>query len=55
MGKIMFLIGILAGLLVYFWDIIAGKEEIILGARSWAALCAAGILIILGLVFWKKK
>jgi hypothetical protein len=54
MGKLILVFGILMGLFVYFWDILAGKGEIILGARSWAALCAAGVLVVLGVVFWKK-
>lgn len=54
MGKLIFVSGILMGLFVYFWDIIAGKEVIILGARSWTALCVAGAAVILGLVFWRK-
>ncbi len=54
MGKLIFVFGILMGLFVYFWDIIAGKGEIVLGARSWAALCVAGVVVILGVVFWKK-
>ena len=54
MGKLIFVFGILMGLFVYFWDIIAGKGEIVLGARSWTALFISGIIVVLGAIFWKK-
>ncbi len=54
MGKLIFVFGLLTGLFVYFWDIIAGKGEILLGARSWTALILSGVVIIIGVYTWKK-
>ncbi len=54
MGKLIFVFGLLTGLFVYFWDIIAGKGEILLGARSWTALALSGVVIIIGVYTWKK-
>ncbi len=54
MGKLIFVLGVLMGLMVYFWDIIAGEGEIILGPKSIAALCVSGVVVVLGIVFWRK-
>ncbi len=54
MGKLVFAAGVLMGLLVYFYDLIMGKGEIILGPKSWTALVLAGVLVVAGIATWKK-
>ncbi len=54
MGKLVFVAGVLMGLFVYFYDLLAGKGEIILGPKSWTALGLAGVLAVIGIVCWKK-
>ncbi len=55
MGKILFVIGLLGAVFTILYDKIAKGEEIIFGPKSYTALVICGILIILGLVFWKKR
>ena len=55
MGKFIFVIGVLGIALTLAYDRLAGKPEVILGPRSHIALAVCGILVILGLIFWKSR
>ena len=55
MGKILFVLGLLGAVFNFLYDKIVGKPEIIFGPKSYTAFVICGILIILGLVFWKKR
>lgn len=55
MGKILFVIGLLGIVFVSVYDKIVGKPEVIFGPRSYAVLAVGAVLVIIGLVFWKKK
>lgn len=55
MGKILFVIGLLGAVFTILYDKIVKGEEIIFGPKSYTAFVICGILIILGLVFWKKR
>ncbi len=54
MGKILFLIGLLGTVFTVLYDKVVKGEQIVFGPKSYTTLAVCGILIILGLVFWKK-
>ncbi len=54
MGKILFVIGLLGAAFTVVYDKIVGKPEVIFGPKSGMALAVCGLLVILGLIFWRK-
>ena len=54
MGKILFVVGLLGIGFTVSYDKIVGKEEIIFGPKSYTALVLGAVMVILGLVYWKK-
>ena len=54
MGKILFVIGLLGIAFAGLYDKIVGKQEIIFGPRSYAVFGVGAVLVIIGLIFWKK-
>ncbi len=54
MGKILFLIGLLGIAFTVLYDKIVKGEQIVFGPKSCTAIAVCGILIVLGLVFWKR-
>ncbi len=54
MGKILFVVGLLGIGFTVLYDKIVGKEEIIFGPKSYTALVLGAVMVILGLVLWKK-
>lgn len=54
MGKILFVVGLLGIGFIVLYDKIVGKEEIIFGPKSCTALVLGAVMVIFGLVCWKK-
>jgi hypothetical protein len=54
MGKILFVIGLLGIAFAGLYDKIVGKPEIIFGPRSYAVFGVGAVLVIIGLISWKK-
>ena len=54
MGKILFVAGLFGMVFTVLYDKIVGKPEIIFGPKSYIALGVTGLLVLLGLIFWKK-
>ncbi len=55
MGKILFVAGLFGMVFTVLYDKIVGKPEIIFGPKSYIALGVTGLLVLLGLIFWKDK
>ena len=55
MGKILFVVGLFGIVFTVLYDKIVGKPEIIFGPKSYTALGVTGLLVLLGLIFWKDK
>ena len=53
-GKILFVVGLLGIGFTVLYDKIVGKEEIIFGPKSYTALVLGAVMVIFGLVLWKK-
>lgn len=47
--------GIFVVVFSYFFDLIVGREEIILGPKSYTAIAVGVLLIIIGLALPRKK
>ena len=54
MGKILFVVGLLGIAFTVSYDKIVGKEEIIFGPKSYTVLILGAVMVILGLICWKK-
>ncbi|MBA7654555.1 hypothetical protein ES703_62435 [subsurface metagenome] len=54
-GLNLLIVGVVIVILTYFYDLIVGKGEIILGPKSYSAMGLGAILIITGLVLMKRK